>query len=124
MKKLRVRVKGYYREPYKRKTGILVKGTRVRPHIRLVLDRGAPGRGKKVIPPLEAGELRKHGYRISAPKSVRHKALAASVREDGYRTTVGRLIALQVFFKRTKPKYSRIVARDREWLVKTYGGEW
>jgi hypothetical protein len=117
VRKLRIRREGYIA----RRGGTIY---RVRPTVYYRRDIGTPGRGKKVIPPLEAGELIKHGYRISAPKSVRHKALSASVREDGYRTTVGRLIALQVFFKRTKPKYSRIVARDREWLVKTYGGEW
>jgi hypothetical protein len=77
--------------------------------------------GKKVIPELEEGELTKHGYRILAPPGVRHRALALSVKEDGYKTTVSRLIALQVLFKRTNPRYARIVARDRRWLVSKYG---
>jgi hypothetical protein len=91
---------------------------------KLVRDVGKPGRGEKVIPPLKTGELAKHGYRLTAPESVRHKALGKSVAEDGYRTTLGRLNALYVLFKNTRPKYSQIAEKDRDWLVETYGGSW
>lgn len=76
--------------------------------------------GKKVIPELEEGELTKHGYRMNKSASARRRALAKSVKEDGYMTTVHRLIALQVFFKRNK-KLKNIAISDRKWLVKKYG---
>jgi len=87
-------------------------------------DVGKPGRGEKVIPPLEENELKKHGFSIKAKASVRRRALSKSVAEDGYRTTLGRVVALQVFFKNTKPEYSKRMEKDRKWLVKKYGGRW
>lgn len=120
MKKLRIKRKGYIAR--RRVDGVTTY--RVKPTVYYRKDIGAPGRGKRVIPPLEEEELKKHGYSLNAPEEIRHKALAKSIAEDGYRKTLGRLIALQVLFKRTSPRYSKIAARDREWLVKNYGGSW
>jgi hypothetical protein len=88
----------------------------------MTTDVGARGRGPKVIPTLAEGELSKHGYSMSASSATRRRALAKSVREDGYKTTVGRMIALQVLFKRTRPSYSAKAIADRRWLVSRYGG--
>jgi len=87
-------------------------------------DVGAFGRGPKVIPPLEEGELTKHGFSINASASARRRALTKSVKEDSYRTTLSRIIALQVLFKRTNPTYSKRMESDRKWLVKRFGGSW
>lgn len=84
-------------------------------------DVGAPGRGKQVIPPLKAGELTKHGFSFKKSARARRRALAKSVREDGYIVTKSRMQALAVFFKRTKPEYSMKAKNDFRWLVKTYG---
>jgi len=85
-------------------------------------------RKRKVIPELERGELTKHlpkkhqGKRFfSLPAEVRRRALARSVKEDGYKTVVSRLIALQVLNKRKNPEVARKAAQDRKWLVKTFG---
>ena len=118
VRKLRIRRRGYIAE--RRVDGKVVR-YRVKPTTYYRKDVGTPGRGKKVIPPLEEGELKKHGYSLSAPEEVRHRALVKSVEEDGYKTTVSRLIALQVLFKRTNPHYSRIAKKDREWLVEKFG---
>jgi hypothetical protein len=103
------------------------KGKRVHRKGYYKTDLGAPGRtplSRQVIPPLEEGELTKHGFSMSKSTTSRRKALAKSVKEDGYRTTLGRIIALQVFFKRTNPTYSRRMESDRKWLVKKFGGSW
>jgi hypothetical protein len=91
-------------------------------------DVGAPGRTppeRRVIPPLEEGELSKHlpvEYRdtpfFEAPPRARHQAYRGSVKEDGMRTTMSRLTALQVLNKRTNPRIARKAAKDREWIRK------
>lgn len=87
-------------------------------------DTGAPGRtpvSRRVIPPMEAGELSKHLPKrlrnipfFSCPVKVRRRALTKSVKEDGYRVVTSRLIAIQVFTKRTSPKTSKKAIRDRK----------
>jgi len=123
-RKLRIRRKGYHRKGFiahrGRKT-YRVKPAYVPPTTYYRKDVGAVGRGRKVIPPLEEGELKKHGYGFNKPASVRRRALVKSMKEDGYLTTKGRLWALVQFFKRTKPEYSKKARRDFEWLVKRYG---
>jgi len=94
-------------------------------------DVGAPGRTppeKRVIPPLQEGELSKHlpaRYRdkgfFDAPTRARHTAYRKSVAEDGYKTVLGRLQAVAVLNKRTNPEVARKARRDRRWLVKTFG---
>ncbi len=130
-KKLTVHRKRHYRDSFmkdiQRGAGIKMRriaGTAVRPATYKIEDVGALGRGKKIIPPMEEGELGKHGFKITASTTVRRRALSASVREDGYRTVLGRILALEQFFKRTKPRYSKTLSQDRKWLVKTYGERW
>ena len=125
MRKMKVIRKAYrVRKDVKPGPGKKMKTIRVKKTIYWRKDVGAPGRGRKIIPSLEAGELTKHGYRFGASASRRHTALSKSVREDGYRTTLGRLIALQVFFKRVRPSYSKKAIADRKWLVAKFGGKW
>ena len=47
MVRLRVRVKGYVRQPFRRSDGAHVRMARVRRHTKLVQDRGSPGRTPK-----------------------------------------------------------------------------
>lgn len=82
---------------------------------------GAPGKGKRVIPPLKAGELSKHGFALSKKAKSRRRAILKSVKEDGYITTKGRLWALVQLMKRTTPVYSKRARGDFNWLVKNYG---
>jgi hypothetical protein len=91
-------------------------------------DVGAPGKGPKVIPPLKEGELSKHlpeKYKdvpfFDAPAKARRLAYKRSIEEDGYKVTVSRLTAIQVLNKRTNPEIARKAARDRAWIVKTFG---
>jgi len=112
-------------------TTFIRKGERIYRKRHFKRDIGAPGRGKAIIPPLEEGELSKHlpeGYKdkpfFNVPAKVRRLALSMSVKEDGYRKVVGRLVAIQVLTKRTSPETARKAASDRRWLVKKFGGAW
>jgi hypothetical protein len=94
-------------------------------------DVGAPGRtpeSRRVIPPLQEGELSKHlpaKYQgkpfFEVPTRARHNAYRKSVAEDGYDSTRGRLMALYVLNKRTNPEVARKARRDFNWVVKTFG---
>ena len=114
MGKLKVKRKGYTAKRGKTKY-------RVKPTTFYIKDRGKKGRGRKILPELKKGELTKHGFHIRNSAASRRRALAKSVKEDGYKATLGRLIALQVLFKRTHPSYAKRLIADRKWLVKTYG---
>ncbi|MEM4975747.1 MAG: hypothetical protein QXT64_00310 [Desulfurococcaceae archaeon] len=85
-------------------------------------------RKRKVIPELERGELTKHlpkKYRekgfFNLPAKIRRQALVKSMKEDGYKTVVSRLTALQVLNKRKNPEVARKAAQDRRWLVEAFG---
>lgn len=124
-RKLLVKKKGYtVRKDVKPGRGVKMKRVRVPATSFKIKDRGAPGRGKKVIPPLHEGELMKHGYHIASSARSRRIALGKSVKEDGYRTTMGRVIALRVLFKRTKKPAIPRLKSDIKWLKSEYGGSW
>ena len=100
-------------------------GTRVRPTNYCMKDRGAEGKTKD--PPFKIkrkGDLGGPGY-LSKPAKERHKLLDKSVKKYGYRSTLGKIHALEVMGKRTlsKDKLKKL-AQDRRYLVKKYGGSW
>ena len=104
------------RRAYTRRDGTRVKATTYK-----VEDRGARGRGPKVIPKLKKGGLGGPGY-LSRSELGRHRQLGSSVRRDGYATTSRRLNALSVFGKRTMNAQEKArLRRDKEWLKRTYG---
>ena len=95
----------------------------------LIKDRGAIGRGPKVIPPLKGGEMSKHLLPkrlqdkpfFSCSVNARRNAIVRSVKEDGYITVKGRLFAIHQLTKRTNRTVSRKARSDFNWLVKNYG---
>jgi len=113
---LRVNRKGYVR-----KGGVRVKGTTFK-----IRDRGARGRGEKVIVAKKRGVLTAFGYHYSDPDSKRHTALqriAADVKKGGVTTkeeqrVLGRVGAGAVWFKKTNPVYARRASADKKFLSK------
>ncbi len=123
-KKLLVRKKGYKRKAYtaKRKgRKYKVKATRVKPTRFKIKDRGAIGRGKKRVPKLKEGMLKKKGYSLLKTATARRRALAKDVKARNYKKTKGSVWALVQFFKRTSPSKSKKARTDFNWLVKKYG---
>jgi len=86
-----------------------------------IKDRGKKGRGKKVLPKLKEGELKKFGYSLKDPARIRHIALGKAIRRYGYKNLLGKILALRVLFKHTNPTYSRRALADIRWLVENYG---
>jgi len=123
-KKLTVTKKGYKRKAFTAKRGkttYRVKAARVKPSRFKIKDRGAPGRGKKRIPPLKEGKLTKLGYAMTKATTSRRNALSKDVKKRGYMKTKGSVWALVQLFKRTKPSYSKKARADFNWLVKKFG---
>lgn len=116
----KIRRKAYTRKSYTRADGTRVGKTRVPSSC--ITDRGAPGRGKKVLPTMQAGGLGGPGYTTKS-KAERHKILRKCVEDDGYRTCMGRLMEPARLGKITMGKHAlKVFDEDRKWLVKTFGG--
>jgi hypothetical protein len=107
--------------PVKRKAYTRKDGTRVKATAYKMKDRGAKGRGKKVIKIKKEGALGGAGY-LKQTAAGRHQDLRRSVRSSDYRTTAGRVSALRVFLKRTgtRSELAKLKA-DQNWLRRQYG---
>ena len=103
---------GYRRKAYTRADGTRVKASYVPP--RCVKSQGLPGKtmaSAKVLPRLRHGELTRYGYRADKPAAQRLKALKRSAAAYGYRSTVGRVVAIMNYSKHN-PRLHRIYKTD------------
>jgi len=112
MGKLRVHRKGFY---------IKRGGKRIYipPTTFYIKDRGAKGRGKKVIPPLKPGAL---GIDFDWPDEKIKEALIAKASKEGEKVVVSRLIALGVLNKRVNPQISKKALNYAHWLAGSFRG--
>jgi hypothetical protein len=109
MATLTVRRKGYRRKAFTARRGgkkVRVGSSRVKPSTFKISDRGKPGRGPKVVPPLEKGAFGGPGF-FSRSKTEQKQIVFRRARRTGERKVVGELRALQVFFKTTSPGKSK-----------------
>ena len=110
MVKLTVRRKGHTRKAFtaKRRSGKTVKvsRTRVKPSTFKIPDRGKPGRGRMVVPPLEEGALGGPGF-FDRSNDEQEQIVFDRAKNMGERKVVGELRALQVFLKNTDPQKSK-----------------
>lgn len=91
-------------------------GRKYRVSAKCVKDRGNPGKGPKVIPPLKKGALEKFGYHTAESAEKRHQALVKSVKKVGYAETIRRLNAVRVLNRNTNPSLSRLFGSDMKWV--------
>ena len=110
MGKLTVRRKGHTRKAFTAKRGgskkVKVAKTRIRSSTFKISDRGKPGRGPKVVPPLKEGALGGPGF-FNRSTDEQEQIVFSRAKEIGERKVVGELRALQLFFKNTDPQKSR-----------------
>jgi hypothetical protein len=108
MAKLTIRRKGHTRKAFTTKRGgkkVKVAKARVKPSTLKISDRGKPGRGPKVVPPLKEGALGGPGF-FDRSNDEQEQIVFNRAKEVGERKVVGELRALQVFFKTTDPQKS------------------
>lgn len=108
-KSMTVRRKGYRRKAYTAKRGVhkvRISQAQVKPLTFKIRDRGKPGRGPKVVPPLAKGALGGPGF-FKRPRDQQKQIVFRRTSMLGEKKVVGELRALQVFFKRTDPQKSR-----------------
>lgn len=96
------------------------KGKRVKPSTFKIKDRGAPGRAKKVIPPLKKGGL---GITFKMPERKAKSILVKKTKSVGEKKIVSRLIALEVLTKRTNPKVSKKAKKYAHWVAGSFKGK-
>jgi hypothetical protein len=109
MAKLTVRRKGYARKAYTARRGgkkVRVTKALVKPSTFKIRDRGKPGRGLKVVPPLKEGVFGGPGF-FNRSNDEQKQMVFKRAKKMGERKVVGELRALQVFFKTTDPQKSR-----------------
>ena len=109
MAKLTIRRKRHTRKAFTTKRGgkkIKVSKARVKPSTFKISDRGKPGRGPRVVPPLKEGALGGPGF-FNRLDEEQEQIVFNRAKEVGERKVVGELRALQVFFKTTDPQKSK-----------------
>jgi hypothetical protein len=122
---LTVRKKGYKRKGYTATRGgrtVHVPPTQVRPTVFTIQDRGAAGRGPKVVPPLEEGSLGGKGF-FAKPARERHAVEKRAARAQGEKKVVGKLRAIQVFNKRVNPELARKALADSKFIAGSFAGK-
>lgn len=118
-KKLTVRRKGYYKDV---KRGPGYKRGYIPPATFKIEDRGAPGRGKKVLPKLKKGALGGPGF-FDKPARMRRKVAARLAKKHGEKSVVGRLRAIQVLNKRQNPKVAAKARADSKYIAGSFRGK-
>jgi hypothetical protein len=113
MAKLTIHRRGHARKALPKKNRgskegkkVKVAKTRVKPSTFKIRDQGKPGRGPKVVPPLEEGALGGAGF-FDRSNDEQEQIVFNRAKEAGERKVVGELRALQVFFKTTDPQKSK-----------------
>ena len=112
MAKLTIHRRGHARKTLPKKRGskeekkVKAANTRVKPSTFKIRDRGKPGHGPKVVPPLEEGALGGAGF-FDRSNDEQEQIVFNRAKEAGERKVVGELRALQVFFKTTDPQKSK-----------------
>jgi hypothetical protein len=123
--RLTIKRKGYKRKGYTTtRSGrkVHVPPTEVEATTFTAQDRGAPGRGPKVVPPLEKGGLGGKGF-FEKPARERHAVEKKLTREQGEKKVIGKLRAIQVFNKRMNPELSRKALADSKFIASSFEGK-
>ena len=119
-----IRRRGYTRKSYTRRSGISVRGSRVRS--RFIKDVGARGKwraahyGAPGIGPLKQGELKRVGYSVDKSVKSRHAAVKRAVDKYGRNSTIRKLNAVAVYTRRTSPAKSKKFKADMKFAQKLH----
>lgn len=103
-----------HRKGYRKRSGTYIK-----PKTFKIPDRGAVGRGRKVIPKLKKGTL---GIHFKMSDAQIKTILKQKARTMGEKTVVSKLVALEVMNKRTNPTVSRKAKALAHWVAGEFKG--
>ena len=120
--KITVHRKGYWRGLYTYRRGgktIHVKRHYVPPTTFTVRDRGAKGKGPKVIL-IKKGALTKHGYSTKKSARARHAALKKAIKEYGALSVYRKLMAQVILRKRQRGGAKKVFQEDAEWVKRNF----
>ena len=110
---------GYYRRPYTRSDGVKVKGHHV--GATCIKDRGEKGKGPKLIPKLQRGELKEFGYTLGERLAgERRKPLKKAIRKYSALSVMRKLNAVATLLKNTSPTKSARAKADSRWISREY----
>ena len=85
-----------------------------------IKDRGAKGRGPKIIKIMKPGSL---GVKFSDPEDVRRRQETMLAKKIGEQSVGNKLQAIAVLTKRTNPEVSAKAQADRSWVSKHFMGK-
>lgn len=122
MRTLTVHRKGYHRKGYvahRNGKTYRVRPTRVPPSTYKIKDRGAPGRGKKIIK-IKKGKLAP--YHTGMSERERHEILRKKIRRYGALSIYRALNAQVVLRKRERGKAKKVFEEDRNWVKRNFLG--
>lgn len=111
---------GYKRKAYTRSDGTKVKATYVPPA--KITDRGAPGKGPKLIDMKDDRHLHTYGYSFGKSAADRHHALDKASKTQGSTFVIRRLNALRTLHKTTDPGIARKASEDMTY-VRSHSGK-
>jgi len=102
-----------YIKEYKKESGVVVSG-------HCIKDTGKPGRGPKILPPMQKGDLKRFGYSSKEKKEDREKSLNKAVKEYGKNDVIRKLNAVHILTRNTNPKVSAIFHSDMKYVQKKF----
>lgn len=90
----------------------------------LIVNRGKPGKGPKVIPVTRPGMLTAYGYSVSKSPLARHRALTKAITYGAQKplAVFHRLQAIATLSKRTLPSYAKTYRYDRNYVGRKFLG--
>ena len=99
-------------------------GGKTRVQATLIVNRGKPGKGPKVIPVTRPGMLSAYGYSVSKSPLARHRALGKAITYGMQKplAVFHRLQAVATLSKRTMPSYARTYRYDRNYIGRKFLG--
>lgn len=124
-KLMTVHRRGYRRKAYTARRGgkrVRVSRAAVKPSAFKIRDRGKPGRGPKVVPPLQRGALGGPGF-FNRSNNEQKQIVFRRAKRMGERKVVGELRALHVFLKRTDPQKSRRALQLSKQVAGSFKGK-
>jgi hypothetical protein len=101
---------------------VRVSRSTINPSTFKISDRGKPGKGPKVVPPLEKGAFGGPGF-FKRPADEQKEIVFRRAKKIGERKVMGELRALQVFLKTTDPQKSRRALQLSKQVAGSFKGK-